>query len=232
MAEGDLMPGAGIVRQHLHSHDGSLGQDGLKAWLSWACGQGHLHVASPCSWGCLTVWRLLDGGFLTWLRAPKASVLRTRQKLRCLLRPSLKCHVLSLLPLPTGRSSHKAAQIPGEGELLMEGWSKNLQPSLKPSHLGLSLNPVLTTTQHEAVTNTTCPTARLQREGKQFLRKTGETFGPAPRKSPKVGREPKRFLTLTWLHLINIFLRSSAQHGTGPMTAAPRSFRAYSLQSP
>lgn len=62
---------------------------------------------------------------------------------------------------------------------------------LKP-RLGLSVNSVLTTIQHKAVTDTACPTASLQRKDKQFLRKTLRTFRPAPRKSPKVGEEPKK----------------------------------------
>ena len=58
MAEVDL--GAlGPKSSHLHSHDRSLGWDGLKAWPP-----GHI-PGSTCSWPLPVAWASSEHGFLT-----------------------------------------------------------------------------------------------------------------------------------------------------------------------
>lgn len=84
-------------------------------------------MASHVAWASSQHGTFRTIGFLTWwLRTPKASVLGTRQKLHCLLPPSLECHMVSFLPLSTGGNSHKLAQSPEpkgtKTPPLVEGW--------------------------------------------------------------------------------------------------------------
>lgn len=88
----------------------------LEGLVGWPCDRSTCTRLLRVAWASSQHGAFRTGGFLTWwLRTPKASILGTRQKLHCLLPPSLECHMVSLPPLATGGSSHKPAQIPGEG---------------------------------------------------------------------------------------------------------------------